>query len=298
MIAAAFLGQTDAMATSDLSLVLLAAGNGSRYGGPKQLAPVGPNGEPVFAVTAASAAAAGFSRLVVVTRHDLESPLRAAVAEHVKSLEVTFVFQDDAGPYRERPWGTGHAVAAAASVLDGPFGVANGDDLYGDPSIAVLAESLRSNPDNTATIVSFPLHRVLSEHGGVSRGVCTVAPDSRLISIVETHGIAATGEHPGAAIVTADGDELAPDTEISMSLWGLPAWTAGELAKRFDAFLAQHRSDARLEFQLPTELDRLRAEGALTIEVRPSDASWLGLTYKEDLDPVRGALAQWLEAAG
>lgn len=296
MILSCFLGQTEGMVSSELSLVLLAAGNGSRYGGPKQLAPVGPNGEPVFAITAASAANAGFSRLVIVTRHDLEAPLREAVAEHVCSLDVTFVFQDDAGPQRARPWGTAHAVAAAAPVLDGPFGVANGDDLYGDPSIAVLAESLRSNPADTATIVSFPLDRVLSTHGGVSRGVCTVAPDQRLVTIVETHDIKAIDGPDGSQIVTRDGSVLAPNTEVSMSLWGLPSGTASELSSRFERFVELHRDDADAEFQLPTELDRLRDEGALTIMVRPSGASWLGLTYRDDLDPVRTALAGWLSA--
>lgn len=296
MINHAFLDQTERMVSSELSLVLLAAGNGSRYGGPKQLAPVGPNGEPVFAITAASAAAAGFSRLVIVTRRDLEQRLRDAVSTYVTSLDVAFVFQDEAGPQRERPWGTAHAVAAAAPALDGPFGVANGDDLYGDPSIAVLADSLRSNATDTATIVSFPLDRVLSTHGGVSRGVCTVGPDQRLISIVETHEIRSEEGPTGSRIVTGDGTVLASGTEVSMSLWGLPSGIAHELSSRFEQFVALHHGDADAEFQLPTELDRLRAEGALTINVRPSNAAWLGLTYREDLDPVRAALADWLSA--
>ena len=136
---------------TDLTLVLLAAGRGSRFGGPKQLEPVGPNDEPVFAITAQQAVNAGFSRLVLVTTTELLGRLEAAVDRFVTGLTVDYVLQDVQQPAREVPWGTGHAVAACADVVTTPFGVANGDDLYGDPSFHLLAQYLRNRTANTAT---------------------------------------------------------------------------------------------------------------------------------------------------
>ncbi len=268
------------------SLILLAGGLGSRFGGPKQLEPVGPNDEPIFAITAAQAQRAGIERLILVTRAEVEQRVLEAADRYVTGLEVVSVRQDLAGPARDRPWGTAHAVGACAEVLDGPYGVANGDDLYGDPSLQLLATSLNEHPDD-GVLVSFELAGTLSDHGGVSRGICEVA-DARLASVVETYGLMA--DPAGAGVVDDAGLTYANDTPASMNLWGLPARTAGIMAERFERFLAGGPAPDD-EFLLPTEIARMMADDGLDIRVVQSPGRWIGLTHREDLPEVRAALA-------
>jgi hypothetical protein len=275
---------------SGLQLVLLAAGRGSRFGGPKQLEPVGPNDEPVFAITARQALDAGFTELVLVTTSELRPRLEAAVSKYVDGLDVSYVEQDLAKPSRERPWGTAHAVSLCAPVLTGPFGVANGDDLYGDPSFHLLAEFLRGAAAADAAIISFPLDRVRSEAGGVSRGICAIDRDGGLISVTETHGLV-RGEDQ--RILDEHGGSYAPDTSISMNLWGLGESLGELLSQRFERFLSVHADDDTTEFQLPTALSALADDGEVTISVVPSTGRWLGLTRRADLPGVRAELADW-----
>lgn len=264
----------------------MAGGLGSRFGGPKQLEPVGPNDEPIFAITAAQAQRAGIERLILVTRAEVEGRLLEAADQFVTGLEVVSVRQDLAGPSRQRPWGTAHAVGACADVLDGPYGVANGDDLYGDPSLQLLETSLVEHPDE-GVLVSFELAGTLSSHGGVSRGICEVA-DARLASLVETHGLFV--DPNGGAVTDDHGATYANDTPASMNLWGLPAWTAGAMAERFEQFLAADPGPDD-EFLLPTEIARMMADDRLDIRVVQSSGRWMGLTHRDDLPGVRAALA-------
>ncbi|MCB1027507.1 MAG: hypothetical protein KDB24_07070 [Microthrixaceae bacterium] len=260
---------------------------GSRFGGPKQLEPVGPNDEPIFAITANQAAAAGIERLILVTRAEVEERLLAEAATHVSGMEVVSVRQDLAGPPRQRPWGTAHAVAACVDALDGPFGVANGDDLYGDPSLRLLGNGLAQWPDE-GTLVSFRLAGTLSDHGGVSRGICEV-DDGVLVSVVETHGLAPDPDGEG---VRDDGGDLHDaDTAASMNLWGLPRRAAESMAERFDRFLAEDPG-ADEEFLLPSEIAHMMDVGTLTVHVVPSSGRWIGLTHRDDLPGVRAALRQ------
>lgn len=279
---------------TDLTLVLLAAGRGSRFGGPKQLEPVGPNDEPVFAITAQQAVNAGFSRLVLVTTTELLGRLEAAVDRFVTGLAVDYVLQDVQQPAREVPWGTGHAVAACADVVTTPFGVANGDDLYGDPSFHLLAQYLRNRTANTACIVSFELHRVLSDVGGVSRGVCEVDANGGLISVTETHELQRGSDDTGEdLIVDAERNTYDPHTQVSMNLWGLGPEVLSELRERFGHFLVRAGDDPKVEFQLPTELSAIAAEGQLSISVVPSSGRWVGLTHRAELPAVRAEVSTW-----
>ncbi|MEZ5382655.1 MAG: NTP transferase domain-containing protein [Microthrixaceae bacterium] len=266
------------------SLILLAAGLGTRFGGPKQLQPVGPNDEPIFAISAAQARSAGIERLILVTRAELEAPLREAAERFVPDMETVLVRQDLAGPPRDKPWGTAHAVGACANVVDGPFGVANGDDLYGDPSMQLLADGL-SEDAHSGVLVGFPLAATLSHHGGVSRGICRVT-DGWLDSVVETHGLVAT---PDGDVADGAGGRYAPDATASMNLWGLPASAAQRMADGFERFLADGPGPTD-EYLLPTEVANMMAEG-LTIRVVSSSGAWMGLTHREDLPEVRAALA-------
>jgi len=273
-----------------LTLVLLAAGAGTRFGGPKQLEPVGANDEPVFAITAKQAARAGFERLVIVTTEALRPRIEDAAERFVDNLAVDVVCQDAVPPLRTPPWGTAHAVAVCQRVIRGPFGVANGDDLYGDPSFDLLADALRSADHHDrprATIVSFELARVLSPNGGVSRGICDVADDGRLRRITETHQVRRRDLLSGP-IVGPDGTVFAEHTPTSMNLWGVPSGVIDALADGFETFRAHASPDA--EYQFPTELARMADAGKLDIAVVASSGPWLGLTHRDELPTVRAAL--------
>lgn len=271
-----------------LSLILLAAGRGSRFGGPKQLAPVGPQGEPVFAVTAAQAKAAGFDRLVIVTTVELQERMRTAAEQFVDGLDVVWVLQDTFPPSRDVPWGTAHAVGVCASQIDGPSAVANGDDLYGDPSFAIAADFLRTTSvsDPHACIVTFELGNVLSPVGGVSRGICHVEADGAVTSVVETFEMRRDGD----AIIDAEGARYTADTPTSMSLWAFSPGIPALLMAGFDGFLAEHGGSSKAEYQLPTELTRLADIGELRMSAVASPGPWLGITHREELEPVQAQL--------
>lgn len=224
--------------------------------------------------------------MILVTRAEVEEQLLEAAETYLEDLTVVSVRQDLAGPSRQRPWGTAHAVGACIDVLDGPFGVANGDDLYGDPSLELLANSLSRHPDEGA-LVSFELAGTLSSHGGVSRGICDVV-ENRLTSVVETHGLMANAS--GAGVIDEGGSVYRDDTPASMNLWGLPTWTAELMAERFEQFLAADPGQDD-EYLLPTEIAGMMEQDGLTIRVVPSPGRWIGLTHREDLPGVRAALA-------
>jgi len=274
-----------------LTLILLAAGLGTRFGGPKQLAPVGPAGEPLLVVTARQAAHAGFGRLVVVTRSELRDRIDEALAmlgprddDPTPLIEVAgVVHQDEHGPARDVPWGTGHAVAVSAPFVTGPCGVANADDYYGDPSFDVLAEWLRRAGADDSVIVGFPLGATLSPHGGVARGVCH-ATDGRIDHLAEHRGLRREGDK----IVDDDGETFDDDTVVSMNLWGLPAWVPAALAERFEAF---HDTADGAELMLPVEIDVLRRAGRTAVSLVTSPGRWAGLTFADDLPEVRRAVA-------
>lgn len=271
------------MADVDLSLVLLAGGLGSRFGGPKQLAPVGPAGEPLLVVTAQHAIDAGFGEFVVLTRTDLREEITAAVASI--DAPVHLVMQDEHGPPRAVPGGTAHAVAACAEVLKRPFGVANADDYYGIPSFAVLADALRNSDERTAVIVGFELGATLSPHGGVARAVCH-ATGGFIDMLAEHRGFRRDGN---GSILDERGEEFPSDTIVSMNLWGFPSWIPATLAERFDGFASHATGNA--EFLLPDEIDRCRVDGRLDIRLVTSDGGWAGLTFADDLADVRQVIA-------
>ncbi|MBL9210301.1 MAG: NTP transferase domain-containing protein [Opitutaceae bacterium] len=292
-----------------LSLVVLAAGMGSRYGGLKQIDPVGPGGETVLDYAVFDALRAGFTRVVFVIRRDFEALFRTQIgARYAGRAAVDYVFQSlDALPPgftppagREKPWGTGHAVWCARDALDGNFAVINADDFYGADSFAQLARFLGSangqpapaaaGPDRRArfAMVGFRLANTLSEHGTVSRGVCSVDGSGALQSIVEQAGIAA--EEVGA------GRRYPGDTVVSMNCWGFtPALSAG-LDAQFREFLAARGAEPKAEFYLPAAVSTMIARGEATVRVLPTESAWFGVTYREDKPRVEAAIAELVRA--
>ncbi len=279
-----------------LTLVVLAAGMGSRYGGLKQIDPMGPSGETVLDYTVHDAVRAGFGRVLFIIRRDFADAFRASVGSRFAGkIEVDYAFQQldmlppghavPAG--REKPWGTGHAVWCARERLQGPFAVVNADDFYGAGSLRALADFLRAEADGVPTyaMVGFPLGNTLSENGAVSRGVCSVGADGFLQNIEEHTGILAS--EVGA------GKRYDPATPVSMNCWGFGAREfLPQLDQRWRDFVAARGSEPKAEFYLPAAVNSLVQTGAARVKVLPTSDHWFGVTYREDKPHVQAALAE------
>lgn len=287
-----------------LTLVVLAAGMGSRYGGLKQVDPMGPAGETVLDYSVHDAIRAGFDRVLFVIRRDFEAEFRAVVgARFEKRVRVDYVFQSLEAlpdgralpPGRVKPWGTGHAVWCAREALDGPFAVVNADDFYGAGSFASLARFLRAAYSAQKTppefaMVGFRLANTLSEHGAVSRGVCAVDAAGLLSGVEERAGILASEVGAGA------GCKYGPDTIVSMNCWGFTAAFLPRLDARWREFVAEHGASEKAEFYLPFAVDDLLRSGEVRVRVLPTDDQWFGVTYREDKPRVQAAIRALVES--
>lgn len=277
---------------------------GSRYGGLKQLDPVGPSGETILDYAVFDAIREGFDRVVFVIRRDFEADFRAQVgAKYAGRIAVDYVFQSlDALPSghvppagREKPWGTGHAVWCAREAVQGPFAVIGADDFFGRDAFAQLGAFLRAVPA-TATnaayaMVGYRLANTLSENGAVSRGVCQVTGGGSLQKVVEHTGIKRDEVGPGR---TYSGEET-----VSMNCWAFTPALFSALDRQFRAFLeaSSVSNPLKAEFYLPEAVSAQIESGFATVVVRPTTASWFGVTYREDKPRVQAALAA-LVAAG
>jgi len=290
-------------------LVILAAGMGRRFGGLKQVQPVGPAGELIIEYSVFDALRAGFKRVVLVIRQDIEADFRATIGRRLESRgEVEYVFQEmddvpgasvkerskSALP-RRKPWGTGHAVWAARSAVRRPFAVINADDFYGASGYAALAAHFSPDPgprtpDPSYALVGYPLRQTLSEHGTVSRGLCATDAAGRLRSITEVTKIEKTGG--GARYTDAAGKthSLTGGEIVSMNFWGFTPAVFPQLERLFGEFLAKHGADPKAEFYLPTAISRLNESGEAGVALLRSEDAWFGLTYREDLPAARTAI--------
>lgn len=282
-----------------MDLVILAAGMGSRFGGLKQVLPVGPAGELIIEYSVFDALRAGFGRLVLVVRSDIEAEFRATIGRRLESrLEVSYVHQEidalpsgrQAPPGRTKPWGTGQAVLMARAAVRGPFAVINADDFYGAAAYGVLARHFAASTDYA--MVGYPLRQTLSEFGAVSRGLCATDAAGRLERITEITKIEAT---PGGARCP-DGrgghHALTGDEIVSMNFWGFTPQVFPQLERLFGDFLSAHGADPQAEFYLPTAISALYERREASVALLRSGDPWFGLTYREDVDGTRRALAQ------
>ncbi|QYM78878.1 nucleotidyltransferase [Horticoccus luteus] len=287
------------------ALLILAAGMGSRYGGLKQIDPVGPGGEAVLDYSVYDALAAGFGKLVFVIRRDFESAFREKVGRRFEArADVRYVFQErDALPgdhavaaEREKPWGTGHAVWCARAELTEPFAVINADDFYGADSFRQLGRFLAAtNPAGQPAhccMIGFRLAKTLSEFGAVSRGICTVDADHHLTAVNEATGIerAHVAGHGGAGTPLFTGDEI-----VSMNCWGFTPGVLASVERQLSAFLAAHGRELKSEFYLPSAVTGLIDTGEAVVTVLPTAAAWFGVTYREDRPRVVAALQTLIE---
>ncbi len=275
------------------TLVVLAAGIGSRYGGLKQIEAVGPNGAIVIEYSVYDAIRAGFDRVVCVIRRDIETDFRALVsARFEKHIPVDYVFQDmtdlPAGfalpADRKKPWGTGHAVLACRDVVKSPFAVINADDFYGRRSYEALGTFLKGvKPDSgNYSMVGFTLRNTLSEHGHVARGVCEVDGQGLMKRVVERTNIEKT--ETGARFAEANGGwtALTGDEVVSMNMWGLTPSLFPHLQREFPIFLEKNAANPKAEFFLPTVVDGLVGEGKASVKVLSTPEHWFGVTYPQD----------------
>jgi len=291
------------------ALVILAAGLGSRYGGLKQIEPVGPNGEVVLDYSVFDALRAGFTNVVFVIRRDIEAAFREHVSRRFESrINVRYVFQDPnhlpggriASPGRIKPWGTGHALWCAAGSLAQPFAVLNADDFYGVDSFRQLGRFLRAPRPSFAAVpgcmVGFKLARTLSEFGTVSRGLCQVGPDGRLVTVEECTAI----ERKGDAIVCpgANGTlrRFTGEETVSMNCWGFFPELFPFLEKHLASFLEARGTDPKAEFYLPAAITAMIQHGEAAIDVLATEADWFGVTYREDHPQVVAALRRLIAA--
>lgn len=286
------------------TLVVMAAGMGSRFGGIKQLTPVGPSGEIIMDYSVYDAIKAGFERVVFIIRKDLEKDFKEVIGDRISKLvETDYVFQDvghlPAGTAvpagRQKPWGTGHAVMSCLGVVNEPFAVINADDYYGREGFRAiynfLANSRQSADERkkySFCMAGFELGNTLSENGTVSRGVCQVK-DGKLEDIVETYNIKRVGNK---AIGTRDEREISIplNQPVSMNMWGFTPEFLMELDKRFMDFLQKPGQDLeKAEYFLPKVVDELIKEEAASVFVLPTGDKWFGVTYKEDREHVSKA---------
>lgn len=288
------------------TLLILAAGMGTRYGGLKQIDPVGPNGEIIIDYSMYDAIRAGFGKLVFIIRHYFEDAFREKIGSKFEGVvETAYAYQElDAAldgfelpAGREKPWGTGHAILVGRDVIDGPFAVINADDYYGISSFQVMADFL-SGPDVSPTdyaMVGFRLRNTLSEYGSVARGVCHCDEKMLLRDVVERIGIKKHGE--GARFFDEDGKErlLSGDEVVSMNLWGFHQSMFGHLSEAFKTFLEERGHEEKSELFIPFVVDDLVESGRVSVRVLPTHDSWFGVTYREDREIAQRCIARLID---
>jgi NDP-sugar pyrophosphorylase family protein len=286
------------------TLLILAAGIGSRFGGLKQAESVGPSGEAILDYSIYDAIRAGFGKVVFVIRKDIEADMKRIFFERWSArIELDYVFQevnDLPGGFlppadRTKPWGTGHAIWTAREKVREPFCVINADDFYGRRSYE-LAASFLGNLDNLLhgryALIGYTLKNTLSEHGFVSRAECETNPDTTLRSITERLKIKRDGEKVVYQDENGQGRMISENSVVSMNIWGFMPSLFHYLEQEMIGFLKENSSGLKAEFLLPNVIDKLIKSGTVDIPVLPTDAQWFGVTYKEDLEMVRSRLAE------
>jgi NDP-sugar pyrophosphorylase family protein len=274
------------------TLLVLAAGMGTRYGGNKQLDEVGPSGETIIDYSIYDAIRAGFGKIIFVIRRDIEDQVKERFVFRLQGkIEVDYVFQEitnlpegvKVAPDRSKPWGTSHAILVTREKIKEPFGVINADDYYGVESFKILRDFLVEDKDpNNYCIVGYKLGNTLSEHGHVNRGVCKSEADGFLSNIVETRQIEKTKD--GAEAPGPDGKPLhfTGNEIVSMNLWGFKPSCYDFLGKEFRNFVNKYGMDLKSELDIPTSVDKFVKNGEITIKILMSNERWFGVTYRED----------------
>ena len=278
---------------NNITLLIMAAGMGSRYGGLKQLDAIGPSGETIIDYSVYDAIKAGFNKVVFIIRKDFEQEFKSKITDKYEGqIQVEFAFQDlndlpdefTCPEGREKPWGTGHAILSARNVINEPFIAINGDDFYGRESFKVVADYYRKGA-NSFSMVAFKLDKTLSSFGGVTRGLCTVN-DEKLNTVIETADLEKTDYG-----VSSNRDiELDGTEPVSMNVWGFTPILFKYLEEKFVEFLSENGTEMKSEYLIPSVVNELIQSGQETVHVLRSGATWFGVTYKEDKPYVEGEI--------
>jgi len=284
---------------NDVTLLVMAAGMGSRYGGLKQLDAIGPNGETIIDYSVYDAVKSGFSKVVFIIRREFEKEFKERISDqYAGKIQVEFAFQElQALPYgftcpegREKPWGTGHAILSALDLISGPFVVINGDDYYGRESFKVVSDYYREGADQFS-MVAFQLDKTLSIFGGVTRGLCTVK-EGKLDTVIETENLQKTENG-----ISSDRDIALDGTEpVSMNMWGFTPVLFDYLKDMFVEFLNEYGTELKSEFLIPSVINDLIQSGREQVHVLRSNSSWFGVTYQEDKPYVMGEIQKLINA--
>ena len=287
------------------TLVVLAAGMGSRYGGLKQLDEVGPNGEAIIDYSLYDAIRAGFGKVVFVIRTDFAEAFKERFEPKLKGrIEVEYVYQSidkipsgfDIHPDREKPWGTSHALMMAETVVKEPMAVINADDFYGSKAYQVMADFLTTSKDeNEYAMVGYNVANTLSEFGSVSRGVCNTDEQKNLTTIVERVKI----QRDPDGIFFYENEErfkLEEDTPVSMNFWGLKPNVFGYLQKGIREFLSENGNKLKSEYYIPLLINDNIIKGNIRTRVLKCDSPWFGVTYKEDKPFVQQKIKSLLDS--
>ena len=289
------------------TLLIMAAGMGSRYGGNKQVDGLGPNGEILMEYSIYDAIRAGFDKVVFVIKPGMKETLASICGDRIaKKVKVDYAFQDFSSvpsfyhipEERTKPFGTVHAVLVARDYIDQPFAVINADDYYGVSAFSTIYEKLQTlAPEGEATMVGYQLQNTVSKNGTVSRGVCH-AVNGNLDKVVETLKIKLCENGEIRDIGAGEpGELLDPLAPVSMNFWGFTPWIFGKLEEYFANFLKGLAPDAiKAECLLPVFVDKLMHEGELTVPMLTTDAVWFGVTYKEDKPFVQAELRKLHES--
>lgn len=287
----------------DLTLVIMAAGIGSRYGGIKQLDSVGPSGETIMDYSIYDAIRSGYNKVVFIIRKELKEAFDIHYKSRFKNkIAFDYVYQDEFKKYedlyeinRSKPWGTGHAMLSTAKVINEPFAILNADDFYGPQAFQIMAEAQEKNKmESTFFLLGYKLINTLSEYGTVSRGLCKTDKDNYLIDIKELTKI---GRKNGEIYFEANNTTslLQPNDLVSMNFWGFTPWVFGELENTFRTFIKENHTDPKAEFYIPTFVNHLIKTGKAKVRVLSTDETWLGVTYKEDKPKVEKGIRKMIQ---
>ena len=283
---------------TDISLLVMAAGMGSRYGGLKQLDAVGPSGETIIDYSVYDAIQARFNKVVFIIRKDFEDEFKSQITDKYSGkIQVEFAFQDlhdlpdgfTCPEGRNKPWGTGHAILAASDLIHEPFVAINGDDFYGRESFKVVADYYLSGADDFS-MVAFQLDKTLSTFGGVTRGLCTVK-EGKLDTVIETGELQRTEQG-----VTSDRNiKLDGSEPVSMNVWGFTPVLFKYLKDMFVEFLNDEGNELKSEYLIPSVVNDLIKSGREDVHVLRSASSWFGVTYKDDRPFVMGEIQKLID---
>ena len=290
------------------TLLVLAAGMGSRYGSLKQIDPVGPSGETIIDYSIYDAARAGFGKVVFIIRKSFEQDFKDIFISKLQPfIPVEYVFQElDTVPAgisfsseRTKPWGTAHAILMAKDIIHEPFAVINGDDFYGADAFKTMADFLNSltvDQQTQYSLVGYQVGNTMSENGTVSRGVCQEDVNQNLVTVTERTNIQYVDG--GIAYQEADGISvfLDPETLVSMNFWGFTPEYFKQTESMFIDFVKANSDNLKAEFYIPSAIDKLINSSKANVKVLRSSAKWFGVTYKEDKPVVIGKLAQLIKA--